>query len=248
MKINESKFRFRIGDRIIYKEEEHNIVAYYFPSGFNKYTSDYGYVIDSPLHDGGSFSYDEDGMEVTFPNTSVCWVSERKVAPVSPVLTIADRLRYAPSGIELFSPAYGTVKFDKILSSNNIRLINKNNSVNIVLPNGKMNEIDDSECILFPSKDNRDWSTVDYSKPPRKDLPIDTLCFVTEEDYRKDSCLFRYYALESKCYYNGGNTDSNIGKATWGHIVPVDKFDFKNLTFNPEDDYGTKSEYNGKIL
>lgn len=244
MKIDESKFRFRIGDRVLYKGEERNIVAYYFPRGFNEYTADYGYVIDSPLHNGGNCSYNENGEAVFFPGRSVFWVLEGNVDPVSPVLTIADRLRYAPEGMELYSPPYGTVKLDKILSNNNIRIINKNNRLIIFLPNGKMNEIDDSECMLFPSKENRDWTTIDCSKPKRQDLPTDTLCIVTNFADKKDPWFFRYYAENSKCCDAGVKRGNDTNYISWPHIIPVDKFDFKNLTFNPEDDYGIKSEYN----
>ena len=179
---------------------------------------------------------------MTFPENSVYWALENNV---DPVLSVADRLRYAPSGIELFSPAYGEVNFCRVLSNNNIETKKSQYSVCIFRHDGRINSLPGSECLLFPSKENRDWTTVDYSKPKRKDLPINTLCIVTDGDYIKDHCLFRYYALKSSCYYNGKKNDDDESNTSWEHIVPVDKFDFKNITFNPEDDYGTKSEYNG---
>lgn len=241
MKIDESKFRFRIGDKVIYKGKERTIVAYCFSSGFNNYSEYYGYVVDYPSHDAAGISYNENGELMVFPKDSVHTALESNL---SPILSVADRLRYAPSGIELFSPAYGEVNFCRVLSNNNIETKKSQYSVCIFRHDGRINSLPGSECLLFPSKENRDWATVDYSKPRRKDLPINTLCFVTDGIYRKDSCFFRYYAANSECYTTG-NTSTNEDKTTsWAHIVPVDKLDFKTLTHKPEDDYGTKSEYN----
>lgn len=246
MKIDESKFRFRIGDKVMFEGEEYTIIAYFFNHGFNKY-DDYGYTIDKPVHNGSGKSYDENGEKLVFPEKSAYWAIEITVEPVEPVepaLTISDRLRNAPSGLKLFSPAYGEIEFCRVLSNYNIETKKDGFSVCVFRADGRINALEGSECLLFPSKENRDWTTVDYSKPKRQDLPTDTLCIVTDSVYRTDSCFFRYYAYKSTCYDGGYKSDDDARIISWKHIVSVDKFDFKTLTYKPEDDYGTESEYN----
>lgn len=70
-----SKFRFRIGDDILYDGEVHKIVGYFFGSGFNNFKDSYGYVINNKDfgHDGSVSSYDEQGNQITFKDTQDKW-------------------------------------------------------------------------------------------------------------------------------------------------------------------------------
>lgn len=70
-----SKFRFRIGDDILYDGEVHKIVGYFFGNGFNNFKDSYGYVINNKDfgHDGSVSSYDEQGNEITFKGTQDKW-------------------------------------------------------------------------------------------------------------------------------------------------------------------------------
>lgn len=74
--IDKDKFRFRIGDTIIYRGEKHEVKAYYFSEGFNNYAGGYGYTIDTPFHDGSIYSYDECGNKMSFASASVCYIEE----------------------------------------------------------------------------------------------------------------------------------------------------------------------------
>lgn len=243
MKIDESKFRFRIGDKVLYEDKEYTVMAYYFSDVFNDYENyAYGYAINYPIHDGRKKCFDENGYILSFPTKSVFFITEQEAIFVQSPLTIANRLRYAPKGMELYSIAHGKVFFENAL--NGQIALKKDRLSYSYLPNGKVSSVEDGECVLFPSKDNRDWSTVNYSKPQRPDLPIDTLCIVTDGIYKENNCFFRYYALNSNCYDGGFKSENDVKNILWKHIVPVDKFDFKNLTYNPEDDYGTESECN----
>lgn len=78
--IDYSKFRFRIGDKILYKGEQYIIKAYYFFKGFNNYTDSYGYTISLPLHSGVGFSYSEYGKPLKFEYDSCFYVSEDSVS------------------------------------------------------------------------------------------------------------------------------------------------------------------------
>lgn len=90
-------------------------------------------------------------------------------------------------------------------------------------------EYQDCECLLFPSKVNRDWSKF------KSDLPIGTPVMVSQN--LEGEWVLRYYAG------NGSTYDSqelgNTSTSQWKFVVPVCQFNFKNKTFNKEDNYGT---------
>lgn len=90
-------------------------------------------------------------------------------------------------------------------------------------------EYQDCECLLFPSKENRDWNKF---KP---DLPIGTPVMVSRTPVIE--WVLRYYAGNGRAY----NSQALCGTSTsqWKFIVPVCQFNFKNKTFNKEDNYGT---------
>lgn len=82
--IDRSKFRFRIGDKVLYSGKKCEIIAYYFLVCFNNYRNLYGYAlkIDFDGHDGGYYSYDENGNQLFF-NERNCWfVAEKQVHPI----------------------------------------------------------------------------------------------------------------------------------------------------------------------
>ena len=82
--IDKSKFRFKIGDNILYDGKKCKILAYYFMVNFNNYRNAYGYTlrIGSGGHDGSNYSYDENGNHLSF-NRGVCWfVPEKWVDPI----------------------------------------------------------------------------------------------------------------------------------------------------------------------
>lgn len=71
-------------------------------------------------------------------------------------MNIAEILKNVPKGIKLYSPILGDVTF-KDINSLYIEVLDSSNIVREFLHNGKFYH--HGECMLFPSKDNRDWST-----------------------------------------------------------------------------------------
>lgn len=72
-------------------------------------------------------------------------------------------LKGCPKGTELYSPIFGTVYFHSINDYNNYPIIvtcNKHTSfIKSFTSDGRyLYDFDNAECMLFPSKDNRDWS------------------------------------------------------------------------------------------
>lgn len=70
-------------------------------------------------------------------------------------------LKHCPEGTKLYSPIYGEVVLDSVQSKSIYTLAKTNNGATLVVeftPLGRLHyEFSNSECILFPSKDQRDW-------------------------------------------------------------------------------------------
>ncbi len=75
-------------------------------------------------------------------------------------MNIAEKLKFCPKDTRLYSPLCGTVTFKEI--KHGIIICRKSNSAIITFTQEGyylISPIDDGECMLFPSKENRDWST-----------------------------------------------------------------------------------------
>ena len=81
-------------------------------------------------------------------------------------LNLCEILKDCPKGTKLYTPLYGVCSLysvdDKFVTVNYV------GTANIIcnktfFPNGAISELGD-ECLLFPSKDNRDWSTFKTKK------------------------------------------------------------------------------------
>lgn len=72
-------------------------------------------------------------------------------------MNIAEMLEYCPKGTKLYSTAFGEVELINISPLTNVILVqNPHNTHFTFYSNGSY--ILGGECILFPSKDQRDWS------------------------------------------------------------------------------------------
>ena len=75
---------------------------------------------------------------------------------------LVNILKYCPKGTKLYSPIYGEVTFTRISIINTIlcKATKSNGEITSVDFNrfGRLSgEFSNSECVLFPSKDQRDW-------------------------------------------------------------------------------------------
>lgn len=76
-------------------------------------------------------------------------------------MNIAEILKKCPKGMKLYSPVYGEVEFVKVKygKSYAIHCITKDGSLDYFTSDGRFYcDFPDAECMLFPSKDQRDWS------------------------------------------------------------------------------------------
>lgn len=78
-------------------------------------------------------------------------------------INIAGILRDMPKGTKLYSPLFGEAKFDKITIADMICISSTNDNgkevYNHFMKNGSFySSYSQSECLLFPSKEMRDWT------------------------------------------------------------------------------------------
>lgn len=70
-------------------------------------------------------------------------------------------LKDCPKGTKLYSPVFGDVEFVRVYQNDFVDFIIEfklsDNSLNSVTTDGRLYEEFNGECILFPSKDQRDW-------------------------------------------------------------------------------------------
>lgn len=153
------------------------------------------------------------------------------------VMSIAERLKDAPKGTRLWCTILGEVELVDV---------NWNRAdypIKVVRPDKGMNEILtkdgrlyssalEADCILFPSKNNRDWSTFDIT-------PVDTPCMVNNSN-DSNGWLLRYYARNGRLFDSQLTSDKILDinspqySSKWKYVVPVDKFDFANPGANFE--------------
>lgn len=108
-------------------------------------------------------------------------------------MNIAEILKKCPKGMKLYSPLYGIVIFDTIVCSQGcdfIQVLTYEEKYKQFYVNGiPANNCLCKECMLFPSRDQRDWSkfgmTDQETKPQFK--PFDKV-LVRDSDHSKWEC------------------------------------------------------------
>lgn len=142
-------------------------------------------------------------------------------------INIADKLKHCKKGTKLYSPLFGEVEFENV--DDKIEIITHTDEEEIYKAffekDGKYYIIyKDAECLLFPSKDNRDWNNFQVLKSGHR---------VMVSDDAHDWCL-RLYITDNKTIHF--NSDDDKDEMTWKYIVPVEDFDFtaEDITINKE--------------
>ena len=82
-------------------------------------------------------------------------------------LNLGKILKYCPKGTKLYSPALGEVDFTAINNYDRTYpiIVKTKDGTFCFTKQGKLYDIEQSECLLFPSKDQRDWSKFNIKKP-----------------------------------------------------------------------------------
>lgn len=91
-------------------------------------------------------------------------------------LNLCEILKDCPKGTKLWSPVWGRVTFETIDAFDGLVYVLTHKGVHITLDSdGKFDT--DGECILFPSKEQRDWSKFErfWDKPKVDKFDVNTL-------------------------------------------------------------------------
>ena len=114
-------------------------------------------------------------------------------------LNLVEILKDCPKGTKLYSTVFGDVELEKISNDENdkypifIRL--HANTIDCVAKDGRYLGNYDGECVLFPSKDQRDWSKFKPKKPkfdPKTLQPFDRVLAFFEGIWNCD--LYSHYS------------------------------------------------------
>lgn len=113
-------------------------------------------------------------------------------------MNIAEILRKCPNGTKLYSPVYGEVELTKVDYDKEypITCITENGFYGFFTSDGMLYcDYSDAECMLFPSRDQRDWSKFEVTdqatdqKQETELKPFDKV-LVRDSDDRKWVCDF----------------------------------------------------------
>ena len=139
-------------------------------------------------------------------------------------LNLVEILKDCPEGTKLYSPIYGDVELmkvkveDVVFSSLEdytypIKIKLNNNSLDNFTKDGRMFADYSGECMLFPSKDQRDWSKFKPKQPkfnPKTLQPFDKV-LTKSLAYGVWQCDFFSNINDNNCY-TPYNCISNIYK------------------------------------
>ena len=106
-------------------------------------------------------------------------------------INVAKILKDKPVNTKLYSPLYGDVYFSYIGVRNNICVLHHRFTLSDFFYNGRYTAYKESEIMLFPSKDMRDWSKFAWK---RGDVLISDCGFV---------CIFKEWASDDYTRFNG---------------------------------------------
>ena len=148
-------------------------------------------------------------------------------------MNIAELLKDCPKGMELYSPLCGKCVFDRlnmgtiICKKQNTQEITFTSEGYYMLP-----VFDDCECMIFPSKDQRDWSK--FQRSERKDMSL--------ADYQRRAMTTCMSSCENYSYMflnlvgEVGELASKVSKAIrTGHAnINENKLDFESINLKQE--------------
>ena len=81
-------------------------------------------------------------------------------------LNLVEILKDCPEGTKLYSPVFGEVEFESINDIIGPIVVTTNTgNAECFTADGKMHTYYNGECLLFPSKEQRDWSKFNPKKP-----------------------------------------------------------------------------------
>lgn len=110
-----------------------------------------------------------------------------------------------------YSPVYGECKISIKIDGTAIIVSKGENHLHFLNKDGKI--LPEGECLIFPSKDNRDWESL-----RNEIIPYNTPILVSDNG---EDWYLEYYRI-----------NYDYLKLNWNYAVLVSEFDFKNPESN----------------
>lgn len=121
------------------------------------------------------------------------------------MINVAEKLKGCPQGTKLYSPLFGEVELVRIDMGNHrfsiiVKVLEDGIPYSVVTftAEGKWYGIEQSECLLFPSKDNRDWN--EFNLPANTFKPFDKVLVRDGINEKWSINLFSYYDGEDQTF------------------------------------------------
>lgn len=131
-------------------------------------------------------------------------------------MNITNLLEYCPKGTKLYSTVFGEVEFIEVVSSNNIVIKSPDGNEILFYCDGAYHR--NGECVLFPSKNQRDWSK--FRLPLKKgDIMMDAngeCPFIATGEFKTDISPKYICGINSL-----GNFQLDYAEAGWTSIFYI---------------------------
>lgn len=135
-------------------------------------------------------------------------------------MNIAEILKNAPKGTKLYSPLFGEVELESV--SDDIIEVRIEGAVSTFYKDGRYyRSYFNGECLLFPSKDERNWDNVYFLKDK-------ALVMVSDDGYDWRLRNFR----DNHAAYLLDESGNTVTYRHWNYVVPISKFNFEDLQSN----------------
>lgn len=142
-------------------------------------------------------------------------------------MNIAEILRNAPKGMKLYSPLFGECELDYVYSDSTLgyQIEVVHNGRNFLFTSeGKFENCEEGECILFPSVDCDGWG--EFEEQNKIEIPV--VCTDTETDPSLDS-----FNIGIHKGFNYVDVGTFCGK--YKVVIPFEDFDPKNIKKSMEN-------------
>lgn len=144
-------------------------------------------------------------------------------------LNLCEILKGCPTGTKLWSPVWGNMTLIQINDVGIYPIVLSADGFNNVSlhSDGRMYGVKESECILFPSKEQRDWSKF---KVPTEESKVSVKRFNPEEFKPFDKVLVRDFLNEDwmadffeKIDENGVHYNATCVTSHWVQCIPYNE-------------------------
>lgn len=140
-------------------------------------------------------------------------------------LNLVEILKDCPKGTKLYTTTYGDVEFIRVNQNDDvyypIEIKLSDDSINSVTTDGRLCEYYNGECVLFPSKEQRDWSKFTTPwlekqdkksnwKPSKEEMDVlYSLSYITNEyDEHKEDVITHLYQDLKREFFNDSSYEN----------------------------------------